>query len=364
MLKYLVQLPCEVFGHNMLGFLELADIIRLENAATSHKSQQLLISILPYCPPVAISDCFNHYFVWNREVINWFKKRHCSIQLIKIPIESLSKVDFEYSTLENIELYLKRNISLNDTKLLENSCFKPKICRVKMNGYQDPAVMEVLFSLLSNSSSVRSVDIESSNLFEWMENIKKIGPYLQDLALCSSSTQLSIITTITGYCPYLEKLSLKFQSSVIDNNALQSVANNCPHLRSLEIDGFNYNTSAECDADLTAFAEKCPQLEELSLTCPQLTDQSVIALAQHCSRLKKLKLDGCDLAATSLIALSERGLPLEELDIPRIPIFSAEIAAQCAHALSQIRELRARRVFVLLTNVPYPLQYMTGLRKL
>ena len=122
----------------------------------------------------------------------------------------------------------------------------------------------------------------------------------------------------------------------------------------------SYHTSAECIADLTAFAEKCPQLEELSLHCEQLTDQSVIALAQHCSRLKKLNLHiSYELTVTSLIALSKRGLPLEELDIPWIPIPSAEIAAQCAHALSRICNLKTYS-----SSRSSHIQFMTGLRRL
>ena len=194
---------------------------------------------------------------------------------------------------------------------------------------QDPVVIEVLFLLLSN---VQSLYIESSNLSQWMGHIRAIGPGLREMAIYDDVPQLAMITTVTLCCPYLEKLSLISWSSVSSSDILQSIANNCPHIRSLDIENLDYHTSAMCNADLTAFAEKCPQLEELSLGCKQLTDPSLIALAQHCSRLKKLILSGCNVTATSLIALSERGLPLEELDIPRIP--AAEIAAQCAHALS------------------------------
>ena len=145
---------------------------------------------------------------------------------------------------------------------------------------------------------------------------------------------------------------------------LQSIANNCPHLRCLEIDEFLIDSSVGADADLTAFAEKCPQLEELCLYCPRITDHSVIALAQHCSRLKKLELYWSKLTAAFLMALSKRGLPLDELQIAWIPIPSAEIAAQCAHALSRIRQLSTHRIKGSVDDMRYALQYMTGLRKL
>ena len=137
---------------------------------------------------------------------------------------------------------------------------------MKVKGNQNPAV---LFSLLS---SVRSLDIESSQLCQWMKYITKIGPCLRVLSLYDYSIPVTNIVTVTEYCPYLEKLSWSFESRVSNSdNILQSIASNCPHLRCLTIELY-YNNNAECDADLAAFAEQCPQLEELSLTCEQLTE--------------------------------------------------------------------------------------------
>ena len=69
-------------------------------------------------------------------------------------------------------------------------------------------------------------------------------------------------------------------------------------------------------------------------------------------------MSNCQITATSLIALSERGLPLEEFSIPSIPIPSAEIAAQCAHALSRIRELST---YDTVENLNVTIPYLTGL---
>ena len=364
MLEYLIQLPCEVLGQNMLGFLELIDIIQFENAAASHKSHQLLREILPYCPPLVLSDSFNQVN-WKQDAVNWFNGRRCRINFIKIELESLSEVKFERCILDNIELCLSNYLSLRDIGSLCNHSIDKKVICLKIKGSQEPGVMTVLFSLLSSGCSVRSLDImDSPNLSEWLQYIKEIGPYLFKLNIHGGNTYMSMIKSITEHCPYLDQLSLDSLRGVSDSNFLQNIANNCPHLRSLYIKFFNYNNITEADADLTAFAEKCPQLEELSLTCHQLTDQSVTALAQHCSGLKKLKLNGCKLTTKSLIALSERGLPLEELDIPKIPVLSAEIAAQCAKALSRIRILRSILHLNNMEELLYAIQYMTGLREL
>ena len=52
MLEYLIHLPYDLLGHNILRFLEFIDIIQYEKAAASHESQQLLRKILPYYPPI------------------------------------------------------------------------------------------------------------------------------------------------------------------------------------------------------------------------------------------------------------------------------------------------------------------------
>lgn len=45
MLEYLIHLPYETMGQNVLVFLDLIDIVQLENATFSHKSQQLFKAI-------------------------------------------------------------------------------------------------------------------------------------------------------------------------------------------------------------------------------------------------------------------------------------------------------------------------------
>ena len=362
MLEYLIQLPCEIIGQNMLGFLELIDIIQFENAAASHKSQQLLRAILPYSPPIRIQDSNPSKPFYLRHLsCDWFIKRRYRIQQVKISIDVFREVVNPNFVLDNIELFLNKTISLEKQEYLKNPSISQCVNYIKIFDFQDPAAIEVLFYLLL--TCVRSLYIQSPNLTQWMRHIKLIGSCLLDILIDECCIQSTIIRTITEYCPYLEKLSFHNKSGS-ERLFVQSITTNCPHLRSLEIH-LSYSSSSEADADLSAFSEKCPQLEELSLTCPQLTDQSVIALAQHCSRLKKLQLEGCKLTEFSLIALSERGLPLEELDVfPRILISSAEIAVQCAHALSRIRELSTNNEADIIDQLLYPIPYMTGLCEL
>ena len=179
MLEYLTKLPCEVFGYNILGFLELIDIIQFENAAASYQSQRLLRAVLPYCPPIRVSS--SEGFVMNRDALKWLIKRRCNIQqFLTVALDALCEVDFEYSVFDNIELCLNEYTYLHYCEIRINPNMNRRITCVKIKGNQDPAVMEVLFSQLS---SVRILNIESSNLSQWMGHIKKIGPCLLELVL-------------------------------------------------------------------------------------------------------------------------------------------------------------------------------------
>ena len=181
MLEYLIQLPCDYLGQNVLGFLDLIDIIQLENGATSHKSQKLLKAIFPYCPPIRLSDSFNQVCL-KTDALNWFHSRLCRIKFVRIDFDSLCEVNFEHFIMENIELCLKKYATLRNIESLPNQYIDENVSHVMIRNDQDPAVMEVLFSLLS---SVRSLHIQSSNLTEWMEQIKQIGPCLRELTILS-----------------------------------------------------------------------------------------------------------------------------------------------------------------------------------
>ena len=192
MLEYLIQLPCDYLGQNVLGFLDLIDIIQFENAITSHKSQKLLKAIFPYCPSVLLSDSFDQ-MKFKQEALNWFIKRRIGIKFVKIDLEILCEVNFEHCIIESIELCSKKYATVNNVLSLQNQYIHEKVFHMKIKSDQDPAVMEVLFSLLS---SVRCLDIHTVNLFQWVEQIKKIGPGLRELSLRGVSPQLTL-TTIT-----------------------------------------------------------------------------------------------------------------------------------------------------------------------
>ena len=178
MLQYLIQLPYASLGHDMLGFLELSDIINLERAAANRNWQQLLKTILPYCPPIVIFDT-SKKFKMKQAVCNWFHNRSCRVQEVHIYIKDLHELDFEHSVFVDIKLYCEEILSLEDIQPLKNSRIYNGITSVEIKSNQDPAVMEALFSLFS---SVCSLIIIDSNPTKWIEEIKKIGSKLHEVS--------------------------------------------------------------------------------------------------------------------------------------------------------------------------------------
>ena len=196
MLANLIELPYEILGQSVLGYLELIDIIQWENAAASHKSQQLLKEILAYCPPIYCNPLFK---LKESSICYWFSKRRCRAQAMKFDLGTLIKipVDIEHSFVDSIELYLCSNTSLHFVEPLKNSLINQRVTYLNVKGNQDPTVMNVLFSLFSDGR-VRSLDIESSNLYDWINYIRNIGPSLRELSILNCA-QLNILKCIATF---------------------------------------------------------------------------------------------------------------------------------------------------------------------
>ena len=109
------------------------------------------------------------------------------------------------------------------------------------------------------------------------------------------------------------------------------------------------------NSGIIALVQSYPNIQTLTLYNVIVSDDVITAIATHCTKLKSLSIsfDYSTLTYKSLITLIKYSTKLEKLRIPWIPIPSAEIAAQCAHALSCIQTITAT------TDITYCLPYMT-----
>ena len=298
MLSLIENLPVEIVGTHVLGYLTIRDIVMLERGCGSKKSHQQFLSWFPYSSPVVFPESNLKSVI----TFNWFVKRQCRISalIIRLPGDNPC-LQVENLQVDNFDLQIHSNTAIEELikPLLEKN-LGYKVKTIYVDGNQNREDMEQLSACISN---VKQLHIQySCNCMEWLTS--------------------DILSKWK-----LNKIDL-FQSEI--TGALVSL-----------------------------IVQTCSELTSIKLYSNNIDDSAVIAIAQHCPKLETLLLRSSIINITylSLLALSERCLPLEKLDILRIPnISNVDVARRCSHALSRIRYLDTTN-----RNVSVLIPYMTGL---
>ena len=304
MLSLLKQLPVELMGMNVLGYLSMQDIAMLERACGSKKSHLFFLDLIPYCSPVVLPTIEQSY----TSVINWFVNRQCKIRslMLRLPGDNpcLHAMNLK---VEYFDLHLESLVTIETLKPVQEQSIACIINCLYVNGNQKK---EVIKQLCVCTGNIEKLKIKySNNCMDWLT---------VDILLKWKLKEI-----------YLRQL-------FISNPIITLIVQTCRELSSIDLDTYNID-----DTTVIEIAKNCPKLETLVL---------------HSSN---------QLTYTSLLALSERGLPLKELyiiHIPNIPI--ADIARRCSHALSCTRHLHTCN---LTRNGKYAsifIPYLTGLTNL
>ena len=301
MLSLIENLPVELVGTNVLGYLYLKDIVMLERACGSKTSHQLFLDMIPYCTPVELSNNQHN----NTEALAWFVNRQCKLSSLTIILPG------------------------------DNPCLHVKNLQVEYFDLEiySGATIESLQTLLENNIAhlIKSIYI----------NDDPRNDLIEQLSACTGNVTKLFLTDLTDYKAWLSAETLARWK-----------------LKEIDLSGrFIIETSL-----VTLIAETCSELTSIKLYNNSIDDAAVIAIAQHCPKLETLLLWSNNITWSSLLALSERGLPLEELDIQYVPnIPTADIARRCSHALSCVRHLDTCDLHLndLYPNILIP--YMTGL---
>ena len=304
MLRLIETLPFDLVGTKILGYLSLKDIVMLERACGSKKSQQLFLEWIPHYPLVELSSCKHS----NGSVLPWFVNRQCELSSLTIRLpEHNPCLLLKNLKVDQFVLEINANTTLESLKPLIDSNMGYKVLNVTIEGNQNKEVMEQLSAYTGN---VKQLTIRNSyNCFNWL-TVNILSRWnITDITIDQCKINLTSLTVIVQTCS--ELTSIKFYTNSIDDFAV------------------------------TVITQQCPKLETLVIESSKIT-------------------------WISLLTLSERGLPLEKLDILKIPkIPTADIARHCGHALSRICSIyttdhlcKNRRT----VNIMLP--YMTGLTML
>ena len=327
----IAKLPLELMGQQVLGLLSVKDLVNLDSALISRIVRSEFLTMLKHCLPLNYDPRLVGY--------QWLKKKKCRISRITLSLSQKDCFEIDTSIIESIELNADRIPTMDDINKLNQNHFVRKITKLYIShiGGNSGRLINQMMSVLANLVIITISASEDSHL-TWLKDMEPISNNIEEIQVYTPLMSYYLANFITQ-CKKLKKLhSFNVTRWEEDPNSfLGTLGTNCPCLDCF----YAYNPSKTLvqDTGIIALAQGCPYLHTLFLSVASaLTDTSVLALAQHCPNLQSVILFGANkLTPSSLIALSERRLPRKSLDIPWIPIDSAEVAAQCAHALSRIR---------------------------
>ena len=267
MLRLLEDLPVDLVGTNVLGFLTYRNLVVLERSCGSKKSHQAFMEQIPHSPSVELP----YKTISTLSTLQWFAKRKCRIHSVDVNLTADNPV-FNVTNLKvnNFRLLLDSDTTTESLKLLIDNNMGGKVNGIDISGNQNRDVMEQLSACTLN--------------------IKQL--------------------TISESYNYMDWLTVK----ILSRWKLQAINVSCSELSK---------------SSVILIAQTCTELTSVKLYSNSIDDAAVIAIAQHCHKLESLLLRSSNITWTSLLTLSERGLPLKELYIITIPnIPTADIARQ------------------------------------
>jgi hypothetical protein len=292
-----MKLPDDMFSREILSYLTVHDIVRLDNACMNYKYRfQLLDKIRDV---ILIGDEDKSM---KTSLFKWLGMRR--IYLIKM------------------SLYFKDNSSFSSSIEHDYVDQFRYTQHVLFRGFVRDAT--AIF-IISHCPSLLSIGISGNYVdcrYTTDHTLKSIAEHcngrLQSLSLsgCIGITDTGMIN-ILEHCSNLLSLTLNgsrvYRLELITDASIISLSSHCTGLQSLDLYGCQQIT----DASIISISTNCTGLQSLNLReCNQITDTSIISLSTHCTGLQSLNLVGCkEFSDASIISISTHCIGLQSLDL-------------------------------------------------
>ncbi|KAG0453598.1 hypothetical protein HPP92_024902 [Vanilla planifolia] len=162
---------------------------------------------------------------------------------------------------------------------------------VAITGWKD-LPMELLLRILSLGDD-RMVIAASGVCTEWRYAIS-LGLSHLCLSWCKENMN-NLMLSLAPKFTKLQVLSLRQNKPQLEDNAIQTIANNCHDLCDLDLS----KSHKLSDKSLYALAHGCPRLTKLNISgCTSFSDTALAYLTSLCTNLRYLNLCGCVRAAS------------------------------------------------------------------
>ena len=296
MMESMMNLPDDMFRMELLPYLTVHDIVKLDNACMNHKYRYQLMEkisgvILPGDKDESIKASLFKF--------KWLAMRR--IYLINMMI----LVSGFYSTVSDLE-----KDYVDQFRYTRHVVMRGPI-------RDDMAIFIISHCLCLLSIDISQTDYRVSSFPRVTDHtLQLIAEHctgLQSLSLnyCTGITDSALIT-ISEQCPNLQSLDLSFCRQITDASII-SISSHCYGLQSLNLQGCRQTT----DASIISISSHCTGLLSLHLDgCDQITDASIISISTHCTGLYLFNLGSCkQITGASIISISTQCTGLQSLDL-------------------------------------------------
>ena len=186
--------------------------------------------------------------------------------------------------------------------------------------------------IISHCPCLLSIDISSRENFfsadpqitdETFQSIAEHCSGLKSLSFrkCRQITDSGLIT-ISEHCCNLKSLKVDHCDQITDVSII-SISTHCTGLKELDLEGCRQIT----DSSIMSISIHCTGLQSLNLHyCHQITNASILSISTYCTGLQSLKLEGL-ITDASIIPISENCSGIKELNVYRTDITDGSLIA-------------------------------------
>jgi hypothetical protein len=321
MIALIASLPAQVVGAQVLSFLYLSAIVRLD-CAVAHSSDRSVVQEAISFSTVSISSRQHQCLTDQQRLWSWCVERSVVAESVYISVVHaentvlLEKLLCKVARPSAVRWELIMHTAERDEvySVINNDTIRNKISTLGLTNHTGTdfplfhweALNRASFHSTSEQSLVvilvGSVALKEITFYDL--SIPSFGTVA---ALCSHAESLislsmgdvqchpTFLSTIGESCINLEKLGIQnsimsdpelWETTWATETELLALAGGCRKLKSITLT----NLLTATEAVLLAFAAHCPELRELSCSlCSSFTDALLVALAHGCCKLNKLR---------------------------------------------------------------------------
>ena len=291
-MKSMMNLPDDMFKKEMLPYLSIHDIVKLDKACVNHKYRSKLLEKISGVILRGDEDK-----AMKASLFEWLGMRRIYLINIEIAVHDLHSYPSIMEIYYVDQFRYTQNVFMRGAIRDDFAVFIVSNCPCLLSidilcDYDDHQVTDhTLLSIAEHCTGIQSIslskchEISDTGLISISEHCPNLLSFRIDY--CEEMTDASIIS-ISTHCTGLKSLNLECCPLITDASII-SISTHCTGLRSLLLFCCNQIT----DASIISISENCTGFQELTVSGTYVTDASLIAIAKNCIGLKALYTYGC-----------------------------------------------------------------------